>query len=186
MTCNDIQNMTVPYLELDLDPDRVHQVTEHLEVCLGCRSEMESVRQVLVRLNGRVVPDPGERFWNEFPPKVRHGLLHARTEATKSRPTVQRLFSRPLLPAWSWALAASVILLLGAWLFVGGQFLGKSGGDLLTKGGPAIKSPATNSAHGLDLADVAEVDWDRTWDEDDSDIMLADMAAQLDPRILDR
>ena len=54
MTCNEIQNLTVSYLELDLDPNRVHQVTTHLEMCLACRNEMEAVRQVLVGGEGKV------------------------------------------------------------------------------------------------------------------------------------
>ena len=186
MTCNEIQNMTVPYLELDLAPDRVHQVTAHLEICLDCRIEMESVRQVLVRLKGRLVPDTGERFWNEFPDRVRAGLLHARTDASQPTPIAQRLFSRAPVAPWSWALAASVVLLLGAWLLVGGQFWGTSGGNLLTKGGLAPNSQAINNGHGSDLTDVAEGDWDRTWDEDDPDMVLVDMAARFDPGVLDR
>ena len=186
MTCNEIQNMTVPYLELDLDPERVHQMTTHLEACLACRSEMESVRQVLVRLKGRLVPDPGEPFWREFTDRVRVRLLHARADAKEPSSNAQHVFSRVSLPRWSWALAASVSLLLGAWLLIGGQFFGKSPANVLTRGGDEPKIEATNNGHGPDLSDVAEVDWERTWDDDDQDMVLVDMAARLDPRILDR
>ena len=74
MNCHDIQEMTVPYLELDLSPSAVRQVTDHLEDCETCRVDMEAVRQVLVRVKGRTVPDPGEAFWQAFPEQVRHGL----------------------------------------------------------------------------------------------------------------
>ena len=186
MTCNEIQNLTVSYLELDLDPNRVHQVTTHLEMCLACRNEMEAVRQVLVRLKGRVVPDPAEPFWREFPGRVRVRLLHARTDAKQPSSKAQHFFSPVSLPRWSWALAASVSLLLGAWLLIGGQFFGRSPGDVFTRGGGALKIEATNNGHGPDLSDVAEVDWERAWDDDDQDMVLVDMAARLDPRILDR
>jgi len=186
MTCNEIQNMTVSYLELDLDPNRVHQVTTHLEMCLACRNEMEAVRQVLVRLKGRVVPDPAEPFWREFPGRVRVRLLRARTDAKEPSSKAQHFFSPVSLPRWSWALAASVSLLLGAWLLIGGQFFGRPPGDVFTRGGTAQKIEATNNGHGPDLSDVAEVDWERAWDDDDQDMVLVDMAARLDPRILDR
>ena len=186
MTCNEIQNLTVSYLELDLDPNRVHQVTTHLEMCLACRNEMEAVRQVLVRLKGRVVPDPAEPFWREFPGRVRVRLLHARTDAKEPSSKAQHFFSPVSLPRWSWALAASVSLLLGAWLLIGGQFFGKSPGDVFIRGGGAPKIEATNNGHTPDLSDVAEVDWERAWDDDDQDMVLVDMAARLDPRILDR
>jgi hypothetical protein len=186
VTCNEIQNMTVPYLELDLDPERVHQMTTHLEACLACRSEMESVRQVLVRLKGRLVPDPGEPFWREFPDRVRVRLLHARADTKEPSSHAQHVFARVSLPRWSWALAASVSLLLGGWLLIGGQFFGTSPGNVLTRGGDAPKIEATNNGPGPDLSDVAEVDWERTWDDDDQDMVLVDMAARLDPRILDR
>ena len=186
MTCSDIRNMTVPYLELDLEGKRVHQVTVHLETCLDCRSEMEAVRQVLVRLKGRVVPDPGQRFWTEFPGRVREGLLHARAAVSRPDPTAQPRPYGLWVPWWSWAVAASVIILVGAWLLVGVQLFGTPGNDL-TKGSSTPMNEAINTgSRGSDLADVAEVDWDKTWDEDDPDMTLVDIAARLDPLTVDR
>jgi len=78
MTCHEIKELTVPYLELDLEPSRIRDVTVHLDGCAECRVEMEAVRQVLVRVKGVAVPDPGDRFWNEFPDKVRRGLARER------------------------------------------------------------------------------------------------------------
>jgi hypothetical protein len=81
--------------------------------------------------------------------------------------------------------AASVIILVGAWLLVGVQLFGTPGNDL--KGGSAPKSEAINTGgQGSDLGDVAEVDWDKTWDEDDPDMVLVDIAARLDPLTVDR
>ena len=184
MTCSDIRNMTVPYLELDLEGERVHQVTIHLETCHACRIEMESVRQVLVKLKGRGVPDPGQRFWTEFPGRVQEGLLHARAAVSRPDPTAQ---TRPYglwAPWWSWAAAASVIILAGAWFLVGGQLLGTSG-KALSKNSSTPKIEAINSGRGSDLPDLAETDWDRAWDEDDPEV-LVDIAARLDPLTVDR
>jgi hypothetical protein len=175
--------MTVPYLELDLEAERVHQVTIHLEMCHACRIEMESVRQVLVKLKGRGVPDPGQRFWSEFPAQVRVGLLQAMAAASRPDP-----LPRPSYglwgPWWSWAAAASVIILVGTWFLVGGQLLGTSGKDL-SKNSSTPKIEAINSGRGSDLPDLGETDWDRAWDEDDPEV-LVDIAARLDPLIVDR
>ena len=186
MNCSDIRNMTVPYLELDLEAERVHQVTIHLETCHTCRIEMESVRQVLVKLKGREVPDPGEPFWTEFPGRVRAGLLHARAAVSPPDLTAQNRTYKFWPPWWSWAAAASVVILLGAWLLVGVQLFGTSGNDL-TKGSSAQKTEVINNgSRDSDLADVAEMDWDKTWDEDDPDMVLVDIAAWLDPLTVDR
>src|SRR5438105_13856876 len=98
MTCNEIQNLTVPYLELDLDPNRVHQVTTHIAMCLACRNEMEAVRQVLVRLKGRVVPDPAQPLGREFPSRVRVRMLAARSDAKEPSSEAQRLCSPVPIP----------------------------------------------------------------------------------------
>src|SRR2546426_11694074 len=66
MTCNEIKELTVPYLELDLEPSRVRDVTTHLNGCAGCRAEMEAVRQILVRVKGMAVPDPGTSSGGNF------------------------------------------------------------------------------------------------------------------------
>jgi hypothetical protein len=175
--------MTVPYLELDLEAERVRQVTVHLETCHNCRSEMESVRQVLVRLKGRVVPDPGQRFWTEFPGQVREGLVHAKAGAPG--PVTGQV--RPYGVGsswWSWAAAASVIILVGAWLLVGGQLFSTPDSDLTrTSSTPTIE--ASNTGRDSELPNLAETDWDRTWDEDDPEV-LVDIAARLDPLTVDR
>src|SRR5437879_12280525 len=80
MTCNEIKELTVPYLELDLEPSRVRDVTTHLNGCAGCRAEMEALRQALVRVKGMAVPDPGDQFWREFPHRVRDEM--ARLQST--------------------------------------------------------------------------------------------------------
>jgi hypothetical protein len=185
VTCNDIQNMTVPYLELDVDPDRVGEVTAHLEICLACRNEMEAVRQVLVRVKQRRVPDPGERFWREFPKSVRAGLLRERMDARADLPQDRRSSERRWASGWSWALAASVIILVIGGLLLGDQFFLKPGNDTVqTRTAPP--GEVATGEQGSDMEDFADADWGSTWDEDDSDMALARMAAHLDQQALDR
>src|SRR5437870_13252067 len=82
MTCNEIKELSVLYLELDLEPSCVQAVTTHLDGCAGCRAEMEAVRQVLVRVKAIAVPDPGDQFWREFPHRVRRELARLQSTAT--------------------------------------------------------------------------------------------------------
>ena len=179
MTCNESKGLTVPYLELDLEPSRVRDVTAHLEGCAGCRTEMEAVRQVLVRVKGVAVPDPGDRFWSEFPDRVRRGLARERA------PVPSRL--RKGMAGWPMALAASVLLLVGAWSLKG-----------LFEQGPAPIPPQQRAvaqaptaqgnqppAAEPDLPQLAAADWQEFWDED-HDLVLAEMASRLDRRTVDR
>ena len=168
MTCNEIKELTVPYLELDLEPSRVRDVTTHLEGCAGCRAEMEAVRQVIVRVKGMVVPDPGERFWKEFPKEVRRGLA-------RERPTGRSVWNATWMQSWPLALAASVVLIVGAWSLKG----------LLDRG---LVPPGQSVAQGTNAADLpslGDADWEAYW-EDDPDTVLVEMARQLDRQALDR
>ena len=170
MTCHESKELTVPYLELDLEPSRIRDVTAHLDGCAGCRTEMEAVRQVLVRVKGVAVPDPGDRFWNEFPDKVRRAL------AREQPPIPSGL--RKGMAGWPMALAASVLLLVGAWSLKG-----------MFAQGPAPSQPRAVAqaprAAEPELPQFAEADWHEFWDED-PDMALVEMAAGLDRQAVDR
>src|SRR5712692_1120663 len=162
MTCNEIKELTVPYLELDLEPSRVRDVTTHLNGCAGCRAEMEAVRQVLVRVKGMAVPDPGDRFWKEFPEKVRRGLA-------RERPTGRSVWNATWMPSWPLALAASVVLIVGAWSLKG----------LLDRGLVPPGQSVTQGTNAVDQPSLGDADWEAYW-EDDPDTVLVEMATQLD------
>ena len=177
MMCDEIKELTVPYLELDLEPSRVRDVTAHLEGCTGCRAEMEAVRQVLVRVKGIAVPDPGDRFWEHFPERVRRELARERPRVPSRRWKVAA--------GWPMALAASVLLFVGGWSLKG-----------LLETAPApppqravAQAPkarlAQPPAAASDRPLLAEADWQEFWDED-HDMALAEMASRLDRRAVDR
>lgn len=166
MTCHEMNDVTVPYLELDLAPSRIRDVTAHLEGCAGCRTEMETVRQVLVRVKSLAVPDPGDRFWNEFPDRVRRELARERPPL----PSTSGLRPPGLWTGravWPMALAASLLLLLGAWSLTG----------LFHQEPVAASDP--------DLPHLDEAAWSAFWDED-PDLALVDIATGLDRQAVDR
>jgi len=172
MTCHEIKNVTVPYLELDLEPSRIRDITLHLDGCAECRVDMEAVRQVLVRVKGLAVPDPGDRFWDDFPDRVR-------LELARERPPIP--FSLRLWKGravWPMALAATMLFVVGAWSLAG----------LFDRGSPPSQSSTvaqTPTVAEYDLPQLDEAEWQQFWDED-PDLALADMAAGLDRQAVDR
>lgn len=179
MTCDEIKELTVPYLELDLEPARVRDVTAHLEGCAGCRAEMETVRQVLVRVKGVTVPDPGDRFWKDFPGTVRR-------ELARERPPIPSQLWKGIA-GWPMALAASVLLLVGAWSLKGmldqGPMPAPPPPRAVAQAPKAQGSQPPTSEP--DLPQLAEADWHEFWDED-HDMVLAEMASRLDRKTVDR
>jgi hypothetical protein len=185
MTCNEIKELTVPYLELDLEPSRVREVTTHLEGCAGCRAEMEAVRQVLVRVRGMAVPDPGDQFWREFLHRIRRELVRlqstAMTPGESSR--FQRFWGRTVTAQWTLALAASLLLVVGVWLLTGPR----SEGPVSGPSGQSLEQAQTEQplSAQLDLPTVGDADWHDYW-EVDPDAALVEIARQLDRQTLDR
>jgi Putative zinc-finger len=177
MTCNEIKELTVPYLELDLEPSRVRDVTTHLEGCADCRAEMEAVRQVLVRIGGMAVPDPGDRFWREFPHRVRHELERLQSTATAlGEPSRYRWpWGRAVTARWTLALAVSLLLVVGLWSVEG----------LLDRGMGPPEQTVAQGPNAEDLSNPGDVEWEAYW-EDDPDTVLVEMATQLDRQTMDR
>lgn len=199
MTCHEIKELTVPYLELDLEPSRVRQVTAHLDGCAECRTEMEAVRQVLVRLKGVAVPDPGERFWNEFPADVRRQLMRERKDQRSGAVAAAKPAARPWFGAWAWpaALAASLLVVVGTWSLKD-QFTSQPGPAVVqaprTESGQSSQSPsAAGEQRGssspqvaaAELPHITDAEWQQYWD-DYHDMVLVEMASRLDRRTVDR
>jgi len=177
MTCNEIKELTVPYLELDLEPSRVRDVTTHLNECAGCRAEMEAVRQVLVRVKGMAVPDPGDQFWREFPHRVRRELEQLQSTATTlgGPSRYQRFWGGVVTAKWTLALAASLLLIVGVW-----SLRGLLDRGLVPPGQSVVQGP-----NAADLPSLGDVAWEAYW-EDDPDMVLVEMATQLDRQTMDR
>jgi len=177
MTCNEIKELTVPYLELDLEPSRIRDITTHLEGCAGCRAEMEAVRQVLVRVRGMAVPDPGDQFWREFPHRVRRELERLQSTATTlgGPSRYQWFWGRAVTAKWTLSLAASLLLVVGAWSLKG----------LLDRGTGPPEQSVVQGPKAADLPSLGDGVWEAFW-EDDPDMVLVEMATQLDRQTMDR
>src|SRR5438128_10392664 len=170
MTCNEIKELTVPYLELDLEPSRIRDITTHLEGWAGCRAEMEAVRQVLVRVRGMAVPDPGDQFWREFPHRVRRELERLQSTATTlgGPSRYQWFWGRAVTAKWTLSLAASLLLVVGAWSLKG--LLDRETGppeQSVVQGPDAAELPSLGDG-------VGEAFW-----EDDHDMVVDGVAAEL-------
>src|SRR2546427_7301640 len=177
MTCNEIKELTVPYLELDLEPSRVRDVTTHLNGCANCRAEMEAVRQVLVRVKGMAVPDPGDQFWREFPHRVRRELEQLAGSATTlgGPARYQRFCGGVVTAKRTLALAASLLLVVGAWSLKGLLDRG-----LMPPGQSVVQGP--NAADLPSLGDTArEAYWEAA-----PDIGWGEMSTHLDRQTMDR
>ncbi len=180
MICSEIKELTVPYLELDLEPARVREITIHVDGCAKCRAEMEAVRQVLVRVKGVTVPDPGDQFWSEFPGRVRRELAHARLKGQGDvtllrRPAAARSWLRTSM--WPMALAASILLLIGAWSLKG----------LVEKGplrAPTERTVAQAPQALSELPHLTDAEMETYWEDDP--MVLVEMASRLDRRTVDR
>lgn len=183
MMCNEIKELTVPYLELDLEPSRVRDITAHLEGCAGCRAEMEAVRQVLVRVKGVEVPDPGDRFWSEFSGGVRRELAREREQGHGQVVPLRR--PTRAVAGWPMALAASLLLLVGAWFLRGAFEQGAAPAPSRVVAQAPQARDSQPPAAETDLPQVAEADWQEFWDED-HDLALAEMASRLDRKTVDR
>lgn len=144
---------------------------------------MEAVRQVLVRVKGVAVPDPGDRFWNEFPDKVRRELAREREQGRGQAVPLRR--PKRALAGWPMALAASLLLLVGAWLLRGAFEQGPAPSPPQVVAQAPQAGDSQPPAAETDLPQVAEADWQEFWDED-HDLALAEMASRLDRKTVDR
>ena len=190
MQCNDVKERSVPYLELDLGASLVSDITTHLEACAACRVEIEGVRQTLVRLKSRAVPDPGENFWRGFPERVRQQLAQTKGGPSSRTPSpTYRKWLGSLNPRWGLALAASLMLLVGLWLVTGlrddSVVQRVPSSNALSKTTAASEQKAQLAASEADLPNLDESDWDLVEDEDAETIILVDMAAGMNRRALD-
>ncbi len=70
--CIDLVELVTEYLEGTLDEQRRETIDAHLQLCDGCASYVEQMRQTMQQL-GHVPLHPAR----ELPRKVRHDLLAA-------------------------------------------------------------------------------------------------------------
>jgi hypothetical protein len=74
MTCFEIQEYLLDYVDNELPASLQQVVTEHLQACLSCREEVESYRKTAVLLQLRAVPEPPLAYWDSSWESIRSRL----------------------------------------------------------------------------------------------------------------
>jgi anti-sigma factor RsiW len=77
MTCLEIQDHLLDYVDNELPASLQQVVADHLQSCLSCREEVESYRKTKVLLQLRAVPEPQAAYWDKTWEKV-YSRLKAR------------------------------------------------------------------------------------------------------------
>ena len=116
MSCLEIEEHLLDYVDNELSGSMQQVVTEHLQMCLSCRKEVENYRKTAMLLQLRAVPEPPEKYWDASWEKIRAGF-QARVLPMPEVPLhlpsrwlwLQRVNWRPLL-----AVAAMFLLIIAA------------------------------------------------------------------------
>lgn len=74
MTCFEIQEHLLDYIDNELPASLQQVVEEHVHACLACREEVESYRKTAVLLQLRAVPEPPPTYWDERWERIRSGF----------------------------------------------------------------------------------------------------------------
>jgi anti-sigma factor RsiW len=116
MSCLEIEEHLLDYVDNELSGSMQQVVAEHLQMCLSCRKEVENYRKTAMLLQLRAVPEPPEKYWDESWEKIRAGFkarVLPMPEAPLHLPSrwlwLQRVNWRPLV-----AVAAMLLLIISA------------------------------------------------------------------------
>ena len=112
--CNDknIKELIPAYREHWLDKHEQERVRKHLESCGDCRADLA----LLHMMHEELVPDPGERFWDEMP-----GRVFRAVQAKKARKwsfELSWLTDRLILPLWAIAASTVGLALVISWFAI--------------------------------------------------------------------
>lgn len=108
MTCTQFAKYLQAYCDGELDVSKMLEVDAHLEACPGCRGTVEVERTFRDALRGKLRPEP----------VAPHVEGHLRSALAKLEDEERRSSRRPIYGRWTWAVAASVILLVVGALLV--------------------------------------------------------------------
>jgi anti-sigma factor RsiW len=115
MTCENVEEKLVDYLEETL-PRRDHeQVKSHIGGCRDCEDRHAAWVQFLVDIKQQEIPDPGIGFWQEFTARVKYAVEQ---EQVIRQSTEKAWWKIDLsIPAFQWASASAVVVIaLGIFL----------------------------------------------------------------------
>jgi len=110
--CNDIQQTFAEALYDELPPDQRRDFDDHLHSCPACSDQFARFRRTLAVMDERTRPEPDPASWGNFWQRLRPQLDEPR------RPVILQWIPRRI-PAWSYAVAA--VLVLAAGVYIGRQ-----------------------------------------------------------------
>ena len=110
MTCDEVSELIIDYIEGELPRRQTQEVKEHLEICEKCREENARIESVLDTLAGDM-PSPSDEYFTGIYPRIM-----ARIETDEGHPWYKRIFRMPSWQKWS-LVAAPAALALALILF---------------------------------------------------------------------
>ncbi len=111
MQCSDFYEIADSYLGDELLVETNHEVLQHLEGCANCRRELDARRGLRAKLRAAFPGDAALRPRPEFAERLRADLRSKALGQARARP----IFGR--VSGWGAAIAASLLLAVGAGLF---------------------------------------------------------------------
>ncbi len=76
--CEAIRELLIAHQEGELEGKECRLVEAHLATCPGCAREADLIQEALRRVQGFPVPDPPEKFWEDFGAAVRRRIAEER------------------------------------------------------------------------------------------------------------
>jgi putative zinc finger protein len=123
MTCERARELFVEGLYGELSPDLQHEFSAHVDACPSCAPELQKLKQTLSIMSQRRVAEPGEGFGGALWNKINARLGEEGSESQGPIPAGRILgpgkkiaLRPPLMPAWAYGIAATILLAVGIYL----------------------------------------------------------------------
>jgi hypothetical protein len=139
----------VDLIDQSLPPARIR----HIEECVDCRAQAESLRETLLQAADAPVPEPSPLFWDHFAARVRETV-------DSSSPTASNSFGWLHHHGLRWGIAGSVLVLIviaGVWRVTTSRTAGDDSRQMATT---ETAAAADGTQAGLDGDDV---EGDEAW-----------------------
>ena len=102
MKCKEIKKLLSTYIDGELDPERIQEVTEHLKQCKACFAQLATFKKIWDLLD--TLPEATVQPF--FANKVMH-RIESRSQLSRLRHYVGDFFNRAVIPA---AVAAGILI----------------------------------------------------------------------------
>ncbi len=112
--CEHYQELFVEALYDELQKEKLYELQSHLNSCANCSAEYRKLQSTLQVMNQRTRTEPDETYWKNY-----WNTFNASLEKeTKTKQEKQNVFLLRFAwqPAWSYGIAATVLLAVGLYL----------------------------------------------------------------------